>query len=187
MKRMILATGIALTSSTTIAQIPVYGSFKVEHAKQPTYSNSSTLLDKYNTTPQTNTPTYTPPAYNPPQTYTPKQDFEIQYADIRYMVGEINTRFKNGETLYIETRSNGERRIRLVDTNFDGLFNDEYYGGLEITKTIFQLIFSWVNYNREYAVSMFTLTQALKKKQIMGMEFKTKSHTHFYSWEDIIR
>lgn len=167
-KSIILVNTIVLISTLSVAQNSTYGSYKVQEIDYPT-------------------PIYFyPQTYETSQVHLLKQSFEIQYKDIEYIVKIVNDSFDDFE-LYIVTNYNGERKIRLDSPNTDGLFLDEKYAGIKLNSSILDLLFFTINYPLEVSISMSTFIQAMKNKKIMGMEFKTKSNLHNYTWEELLK
>jgi hypothetical protein len=128
------------------------------------------------------------PNYNSSSLYNQESsNSEIFHRQISLIVDAISISLDNKDmSIYTHTRTDGSVAIHIESIKFNGLVNDEYSAGLDISKLFFELFFYYINHGKEIPVSAYTVAQAMENKHIVGIEFKTKSRLHSYTWKQIL-
>lgn len=187
MKKINIAILMVFMALNTEAQVPVYGSFKVEHAPSSPY-NPSTLLDKYDTpksSPKSSNDTY-PDYYYQHQVESRNNIPYISLLEIQNFIHELNLGVESFD-VWIKTSLEGTRFIHFQNTEFEGLPNDEYALGLRTSKLIFEYLLGGINYNRKIPISASTFIQILSRDYYMNsFSFKTKNRVHYYNLNKIL-
>lgn len=114
-----------------------------------------------------------------------KVNYNVPYNQITTMVEEMSKNLES-QSMWIDTKPNGTRYFYIEKLDVEDILpNDEIAFCKDLSKRTLDIMFQYMNYNREKAIPYNDLIEVYKEKGVLGFEVKTAKNLHKFSWEEL--